>query len=122
MIPLKLKLEVGNGAITLDFSGSSAQVMGNINVTINATQSAVCYVLKALLDPDVPNNHGVLNSIRIICEEGSILNCVFPAATAARAHVCQRIVDLVIGAIKDAVPELAVGAANGANTTAVFTG
>ena len=78
--------------------------------------------MKALLDPDVPNNHGVLNSVEILCPEDSLLHCSFPAATAARAHACQRVVDLIIGAIKDAVPDLAVGAANGANTTAVFSG
>ena len=121
-IPMKLRLEIRGDRVTLDFHGSSPQVAGNINATLNATQSSVCYALKALLDPEVPNNHGVLNSVEILCEENSLLHCSFPAATAARAHACQRIVDLIIGAIKDAVPKLAVGAANGANTTAVFSG
>ena len=121
-IVMKLRLEVAGERLILDFDGSSPQVKGNINATLNATQSSVCYALKALLDPEVPNNHGVLNSMEILCPEDSVLNCSFPAATAARAHACQRIVDLIIGALKDAVPDLAVGAANGANTTAVFSG
>ncbi|MGH6962790.1 MAG: hydantoinase B/oxoprolinase family protein, partial [Dongiaceae bacterium] len=121
-IPLKLKVEVGDGRIRFDFTGSSPQVKGNINVTFNATQASVCYALKALLDPDVPNNQAVLDTPEIIAPHGTILNAAFPAAVAARANTCQRIIDLVIGALAPALPEQAVGAANGANTTAVFSG
>ena len=95
---------------------------GNINITFNATQSAICYCLKALLDPDVPNNQGVLDVPEIVAEEGSLVNAVFPAPVAARANTSQRIIDVVIGALAKARPEAVVGAANGANTTAVFSG
>jgi len=119
---IKCRIEITRGRMVLDFTGTAKQVPGNINCTLNATQAAVSYTLKALLDPDVPNNQGVLSAYEIIAEPGTIVNCVFPASTAARAHVCQRIVDVIIGALAPAIPKLAVGAANGANTTAVFTG
>ena len=51
-----------------------------------------------------------------------MVNARFPAAVASRAHTCQRIVDVIIGALAPALPQQAVGAANGANTTAVFSG
>lgn len=121
-IPIKLKIEVGDGAIRLDFRGSAPQVTGNINMTFNATQAAVCYALKALLDEDVPNNQGVLDSIDIVCDEHSLLNCSFPAAVAQRTSACQRIADMIVGALKDAVPDLVCGASNGSNTAAIFTG
>ena len=56
-IPIRLTITVDGGDIHFDFSGSAKQVTGNINVTRNATQASVCY---ALLDPDAPNNQGVL--------------------------------------------------------------
>lgn len=121
-IPIKLTITVDDGRICLDFRGSSPQVQGNINMTFNTTQSAVCYTLKALLDEDVPNNQGVLDSIDIICDENSLLNCAFPAAVALRTAPCQRIADMIVGALKDAVPGLACGASNGSNTSAIFTG
>ncbi len=121
-IPIKLAIEVGDGTVRLDFRGSARQVVGNINMTFNATQSAVCYALKALLDEDVPNNQGVLDAIEIVCDEGSLLNCAFPAAVAQRTSACQRIADMIVGALKDAVPDLACGASNGSNTAAIFTG
>jgi N-methylhydantoinase B len=121
-IPIRLVVTVSGDRIRFDFTGTAPQVRGNINVTVNATQASVCYSLKALLDPEVPNNQGVLDVCEIVTERGSLLDCVAPSPVAARANTCQRIVDVVIGALKDALPDAAVGAANGANTTAVFSG
>ena len=78
--------------------------------------------MKCLLDPDIPNNQGVLDVCETTAPSGCLLNCVAPAPVAARANTSQRVVDVVIGALADALPEAAVGAANGANTTAVFSG
>jgi len=121
-IPIKLRVEVSGDRVHFDFTGTAPQVRGNVNVTLNATQASVCYSLKALLDPEVPNNQGVLNVCEIATERGTLLDCEAPSPVAARANTCQRIVDVVIGALKDALPDAAVGAANGANTTAVFSG
>ena len=121
-IPIRLTITVAGGDIHFDFSGSAKQVTGNINVTRNATQASVCYALKALLDPDAPNNQGVLDLPRLTVEKGSLLDAAFPAPVAARANTCQRIIDVILGALAPARPEAAVGAANGANTTAVFSG
>ena len=52
----------------------------------------------------------------------TVANCVLPAAVALRANTCQRIIDVVIGALADVLPEQAIGAANGANTSMVFSG
>lgn len=121
-IPIRVRIDVKDGHIRFDFAGTAKQVTGNINVTLNATQASVCYTLKALLDPDVPNNQGMLDLPEIVAEPGSLLNAVFPAPVAARANTCQRIVDVIIGALADALPQQVVAAANGANTTAVFSG
>lgn len=121
-IPIKLCIEVEGERIRFDFTGSAKQVAGNINVTLNATQASVCYALKALLDPEVPNNQGVLDLPEIVVEKGSLLDAAFPAPVAARANTCQRIIDVIIGALAPALPAQAVAAANGANTTAVFSG
>jgi len=121
-IAIKVKIDVAGDQIRFDFTGSAPQVRGNINVTTNATQAGACYTLKALLDPEVPNNQGVLDVCELITDPGTVVDCVFPAPVAARAHTCQRIVDVIIGALVDAMPDKVVGAANGANTTAVFSG
>ncbi len=121
-IPIKLTVEVDGEDVHFDFTGTADQVQGNINVTGNATRAAACYALKALLDPDVPNNQGMLDLPKVTVARGTLLDAAFPAAVAARANTCQRIIDVIIGALAPALPNAAVAAANGANTTAVFAG
>ena len=101
-IPVKLKITVpphgSNRKVLFDFAGTGPQVKGNINATMSATSAGVLYSLKALLDPDVPNNQGLIDLVDITAPLGSLLNAKFPAAVAARANTSQRIVDVVIGA------------------------
>ena len=82
-------------SILFDFSDTDMQVPGNFNLSFNATQSAVSYSLKALLDPEMPNNSGIFDAIDISIPKGSFLNCVAPASVALRANTCQRVVDVV---------------------------
>lgn len=121
-VPVCLKLTVEGDRIHLDFAGTSPQTKGNINTTLNAVQASVNYALIGALDSDMPSNQGVLDAVEISCEAGTVLNCVFPAPVAARAHVCQRVIDVVLGALAQAIPDKVIAAANGANTTAVFSG
>lgn len=121
-IPICLKLTVRGDRIHLDFAGTSPQVPGNINTTLNAVQASVNYALIGALDSEMPSNQGVLDAVDISCAPGTILNCVFPAPVAARAHACQRVIDVVLGALSKAIPDKVIAAANGANTTAVFSG
>lgn len=121
-IPIRVKITVSGDEITLDFTGSSPQVKGNINISWSGLQATVAYTLKCLIDPNVPSNEGFYRPIKIIAPEGTIVNAAFPAASAGRAQACQRVVDVIIGALAQAIPERTVAAANGSNTTAVFYG
>ncbi|MDE0943194.1 MAG: hydantoinase B/oxoprolinase family protein [Alphaproteobacteria bacterium] len=121
-IPIAVRVEVKGAEIAFDFSGTGDQMKGNFNMTFNAAQSAVFYVLKAMLDPDLPNNYGLIRAVEISAPLGCLVNAVHPAAVAGRANTSQRVVDVLIGALAQALPEQAVGAANGANVTAVFFG
>jgi N-methylhydantoinase B len=121
-IPIAVRVDVKGAHIAFDFTGTGPQMKGNFNLTFNATQSAVYYVLKAMLDPDLPNNHGLIRAVEISAPLGTLVNAEHPAAVAGRANSSQRVVDVLIGALAQALPEQAVGAANGANVTAVFYG
>lgn len=121
-IPIRVEVEVAGDRIRFDFAGTAPQVPGSINVTLNATVAAVGYALKALLDPEVPNNQGMLDVLEVSAAPGTLVNAVFPAPVSSRAHTSQRIIDVVLGALAPALPERAVAAANGANSMAVFAG
>lgn len=121
-ILIKVVITKTGDRIAFDFAGSDPQVHGNVNLTFNALQSAVFYTMKALFDPDLPNNSGAFRAVTITAPDNSIVNCSGNAAVALRANSCQRVVDVLLGALSEAVPERVVAAANGANTSAVFSG
>ncbi|WP_211369211.1 hydantoinase B/oxoprolinase family protein [Roseospira navarrensis] len=121
-IPVCVTITVDGEAITLDFAGSGPQCRGNINTSFAGLQASVLYALKVLVDPDGPTNHGMVDPVTIHAPERSIVNAGFPAATAARAQTCQRVIDVILGALAPAVGDRAVAASNGANTTTTFSG
>jgi len=121
-IPVKVRIEIDGEEISLDFDGCGAQVPGNINVTTTGLEASVLYAIKVLVDPDGPNNHGLTEPVHISAPEGTIVNAVFPAATAARAQTCQRIIDVVLGALAHAAPDRVIAASNGSNTACTFSG
>ncbi len=108
--------------ISFDFDGSAPQVQGNMNNSYAGLQASVLYALKVLVDPDGPTNHGMLEPVTITAPEATVVNAVFPAATAARAQTAQRIVDAIFGAMAEALPERIIAAGNGANGCATFSG
>lgn len=121
-VAFEVKIDAKGGKLAFDFAGTAPQTPGNINMTLNATQSAVIYALKALLDPEAPNTQAVIDCVEITAPPGSVANAVFPAPVAGRAHTCQRVIDLVMGALAPALPDKVPAAPNGANTMAVFSG
>jgi N-methylhydantoinase B len=60
--------------------------------------------------------------LHVTAPEGSVVNCVHPAAVNGRLGMCQRVVDLIFGALSDAVPERVIAATNGACTSITFAG
>ena len=121
-IPIKLKVTVAGDRLAFDFTGTAPQVRGNINCPLNATVASVCYTVKALLDPDVANNQGLINAVDVTAEPGTLVHSTFPAAVAYRSHTTQRIIDVVMGAMAQVLPEAVLAASNGSNTTAIFSG
>lgn len=121
-VAFEVKITAKAGKVALDFEGTAPQTPGNINMTLNATQAAVIYALKALLDPEAPNTQSVIDCVEISAPLGSVANAVFPAPVAGRAHTCQRVIDVVMGALAPALPDRVPAAPNGANTMAVFSG
>mgnify|MGYP003326089855 FL=1 len=121
-IPVVVKIVKQGEEIWLDFEGSGLQVRGNMNNSFAGLQASVLFALKVLVDPDGPTNHGMLEPVHIKAPDGSVVNASFPAATAARAQTCQRIIDVILGALAEAVPDRVIAACNGANGVATFSG
>jgi N-methylhydantoinase B len=104
----------GKQAITVDFSGSDPQVEGSVNAVAAITYSACFYVFRCLLTEDVPAAAGLMRPIQVVAPEGTIVNARPPAAVAGgNVETSQRIVDTLLRALAQAVPERIPAAASG---------
>lgn len=103
--------------ITIDLSGSSAQVGWGGNVVYNFTYAYVHMAVKSLFDPEIPNNHGVAAPIRLIVPEGSVLNCRHPAAVAARMQIGHFVTEVIYRALAQALPRRVAAGAGGTPAT-----
>jgi len=121
-LTLCVRIVVTGDEMLFDFAGNPPQVRASVNVVWTGLYAAVYYTIKTLIDPDIDPNAGLYRPITIEAPENSIINCSSPAAVNGRSETCQRIVDLIQGALAPAVPERVTGASNGANTGVHFSG
>ena len=89
----------------MDFTGTSRQVKGSINLPIAMTQSSVYACLRSIMDPNMPTNSGFMRPIHVIAEAGSITNPVSPAPVAARGLTSMRVTEAVWGALAKMLPD-----------------
>lgn len=114
LIPIVVKITVTDDQMVVDFSGTHGQVMGNINCPIAVTAAAVYYVFRCLLPADTPACAGIFRRISIIAPPGSLINAKRPAAVAAgNVETSTRIVDVVLGALATALPDMIPAASHG---------
>ena len=121
-LTLRVRIVVSGDSMLFDFAGNPPQVRASVNVVWTGLYAAVYYTIKTLIDPDIAPNAGLYRPVTIEAPEGSIINCSAPAVVNGRSETCQRIVDLIQGALAPAVPERITGASNGANTGVHFSG
>ncbi len=92
--------------VIFDFTGSSTQVRGSLNATEAITRSACQYMVRCLVEEEIPMNEGCLIPIEVIAPVGTILNASYPAAVAAgNVETSQRIVDVLLRAFAQMLPE-----------------
>lgn len=113
-IPIKVRITVEGAAMTVDFTGSAPQVAGNVNAVEAIVRSATWYCIRLLAEDDIPVNQGCFEPVRVITEPDSVLNPRFPAAVAVgNTETGQRVVDAVLGALAEALPDKIPAASQG---------
>lgn len=120
-VTIRLAIHVKEGGILLDFSGTDPQVPGAKNVPLVSLLATVYYVVKAVLDPDIPPNAGYYRAITVRAPSGSVLNPLPPAAVAARFTTCQKVADVILTALARAVPGRVTAHCHG-GTLAIYSG
>jgi N-methylhydantoinase B len=120
-MPVSCEVTVAGDEMTLRFEAPD-QVRAGLNMVYTALLSTVYYAVKTVVDPTIPPNAGLARPLHVVARAGSILNCRNPAAVNGRIGPCQRVVDLIHGALAQVVPDRVTAACNGSVTVASFIG
>jgi N-methylhydantoinase B len=115
-IPIRVAVEVdaARGDVTVDFTGTAAQVAGNVNCPLSVAAAAVFYVFRCLMPAQTPACAGAFRPLHLRADDGSLVNAQRPAAVAAgNVETSSRIVDAVLGALAQALPARIPAASQG---------
>ena len=112
-IKIKLKVNVEDSDILVDFDGTAPQVDWGVNVVYNFTYAYVFMAIKSAFDPDLPINEGAIRPVKMTAPEASVVNCAFPAAVAARMQVGHFMTEMVFRALAAATPDNIIAGSGG---------
>ncbi len=111
---IRVTATIENESVSFDFDGTDPADDGNLNAVLPITESACYYVVQGLVDGGMPMNAGSLAPVSVTAPEGTIVNADPPHAVAGgNVEVSQRIVDTVLGALAEALPDRVPAAGQG---------
>lgn len=114
---IKVTITVADDTMTVDFAGTSRAVDGPLNAVRSITESATWYAARCIASSDTrgrPVNSGTFAPVRVIIPPGSLLDAEPPHAVAGgNVETSQRVVDVVLGALSKALPDLVPSASLG---------
>jgi N-methylhydantoinase B/oxoprolinase/acetone carboxylase alpha subunit len=109
--------------IEFDFTGTDGQTDGNVNAVRAVTVSAVAWAVRSALDPTIPANGGALRPVRVLAPEGTVVAAVPPAAVGAgNVEVSQRVADVCLGALAQALHDRIPAAGQGTMNNTLIGG
>lgn len=120
-VELGVEITVAGDEMSLDFT-APPQMRNGLNVIYTGLLSACYYAVKSVVDPTVLPNAGLARPLTVTAPKGSLLNCELPAAVNSRLSACQRVCDMVLGALAQALPGKVMAAGNGSCASALFSG
>lgn len=121
-VRLAAVVTVEGGRLTVDLTGCDDQRRSPTNATSSQTYSGVVYVLKCLIDPDIPVNDGFYRLIDIRSRPGSVVHAQHPAAVAAGWEIAMQLCDLMFKALAPALPDRVVAGTKGCVCNIAFGG
>ncbi len=105
-VHLVSRITIDDAGVLFDFTGCDRQRPAPVDSTWTMTFAACAYVLKCLIDPDVPVNAGFYRCVRMIAPPGTVVNCTHPAPVVGGWETQTRLVDVMLKAFSAIAPEL----------------
>ena len=104
-VSLVVRVTIDDDGLLFDFTGSDRQRRAPVNSTYAQTHSGVAFVLKCLIDPDVPVNAGFYRNVRMVAPQGTVVNCTEPYPVVGGWETQIRLTDIIFKALAQAIPE-----------------
>ncbi|HYF07995.1 MAG TPA: hydantoinase B/oxoprolinase family protein [Acetobacteraceae bacterium] len=104
-IGLQCAVTIRGSDVTIDFEGTTPALPRAINVPLCYTRAFCNYAIKVLTIPELPNNEGAANPIRLSAPPGCILNAQHPSPTAGRHVIGHFVAPLIFGALAPVLPD-----------------
>lgn len=104
-VHLEARIAIGEKGVLFDLAGCDTQRKAPVNSTYAQTYSGCAYVLKCLIDPDIPVNAGFYEFVRMNAPEGTVVNCTHPFPVVGGWETQTRLVDVMIRALAGPLPE-----------------
>jgi N-methylhydantoinase B len=111
-LTIALDMTVQGDQLKLDFSRSSPQCAGPVNIS-RATAVAACYVALKHVFPDVPANSGVMDVVDFVIPPGLVISAERPRPVGGYTETILRMIDVIFSATALADPNRAVAHAYG---------
>ncbi len=112
LLTIALDMTIQGNHMTLDFSRTSPQCAGPVNIS-RATAVAACYVALKHVFPDVPANAGVLDAVDFVLPDGLVISAERPRPVGGYTETILRMIDVIFSATALADPNRAVAHAYG---------
>ncbi len=111
---IRVAVTVAGETMTVDFGGSDPALAGPLNAVRAITESATWYAVRCVIGGDGPINSGTFAPVRVLVPRGSLLDAEPPHAVAGgNVETSQRVVDVVLGALAQALPDRIPAASQG---------
>jgi N-methylhydantoinase B len=105
-VKLAVKVTIDDDGVLFDLTGSDPQRRAPVNSTYSQTFSACAYVLKCLIDVDVPVNAGFYKHVNMIAPAGTVVHATHPAPVVGGWETNSRLTDVILQALAPALPDL----------------
>jgi N-methylhydantoinase B len=115
-IVFQVAVTIRGDEMDVDWTGSSPQVRAGINSPMPFTRSAAYVAVRCAIAPELPNSEGYMRPIHVRAPLGTIMNPVHPGACAARGITGYRMIDAILGAFSQAIPERVPAAGEGGSS------
>jgi len=121
-VKLAVRVVIDDDGVLFDLTGCDPQRRAPVNSTYSQTFAACAYVLKCLIDRDVPVNAGFYEQVRLQAPEATVVNCTAPSPVVGGWETQVRLTDIIFQALHPAMPERVPAATKGTMCQVGFGG